>query len=77
MFDIVSAIISETFNFPKQEITRDTIAEDVNGWDSLSHTILIIRLEKAVGLQIPEEIAAEATTVGDLSDRIEALARQN
>jgi acyl carrier protein len=75
MFEKVQDVIADTFNYPKDQIMRDTVAEDVNGWDSLSHTILMIRLQKALGLQIPEQIAAEAATVGELADQLAELAR--
>ncbi|MDR7117309.1 acyl carrier protein [Caulobacter sp. BE254] len=72
-FETVRNVIAETFNFPVKDIERDTIAEDVSGWDSLSHTILMIRLQNALGVMISEEIASEASNVGELADRLSAL----
>jgi acyl carrier protein len=69
----VIRVISETFNYPAERITNQTIADDVDGWDSLKHTILMIRLQKALGIQIPETVAAEATSVGDLIARLQEL----
>jgi acyl carrier protein len=68
----VRAIIAETFNVASSDITDDTIADDVNGWDSLGHTVLMVRLQKKLRVAIPEHVAANVQTVGEL---IEALRR--
>lgn len=73
VFDKVRGVIAETFSYPEADIDRDTVADDVSGWDSLSHTILMIRLQTALGVDIPEQVAAEANTVGELADRLAAL----
>ena len=70
---VVRRVIAETFNYPESDITDDTVAEDVDGWDSLKHTILMIRLGRALGISIPEEVAANASSVGDLIDRLSAI----
>jgi len=44
----------------------------VNGWDSLGHTVLMVRLQKKLRVAIPEHVAANVQTVGEL---IEALRR--
>lgn len=69
---IVKKTISETFDHPISKITRETTADDVDGWDSLQHTILMIRLGNNVGVEMNEHVA-EAGNVGDLIDRIEKL----
>ena len=71
---IVRRVIAETFGIPEAAIDRTTTAEDVDGWDSLSHTILMVRLGRALGIEIPEAVAAEVANVGALADAVEALA---
>lgn len=70
IFEVVRGLVAETFNCSVDYIDRSTTADDVSGWDSLSHTILMIRLQTALGISIPEQTAAEAETVGDLSDQL-------
>ncbi len=77
VFETVRNLVAETFNCSVSDIDRSTTADDVSGWDSLSHTILMIRLQTALGIQIPEQIAAEAETVGVLSDRLAEIVRQS
>jgi len=73
--DAVAATISDTFNHPKEAIHSDTIAEDVDGWDSLSHTILMVRLQNRLGIKIPESVAGASPTVGVLIDNLHSLFR--
>lgn len=76
VFKKVRDVIAETFNFPVSDIDRDTVADDVSGWDSLSHTILMIRLQTVLSIEIPESVAAESETVGELSDALSAILSQ-
>jgi acyl carrier protein len=71
----VIAVIADTFSVDPGEICRDTTADDVDGWDSLAHTILMMRLERALGLKIDEATASGAANVGELIDGLEALSR--
>lgn len=73
LFERVSQIIAETLNVKRDVITRDTMAEDVDGWDSLTHTILMVRLQRRLNLTVGEKIAATATNVGELCDMIAAV----
>ncbi len=70
----VIAVIADTFGVDASEIGRDTTADDVDGWDSLAHTILMMRLERTLGLKIDEATASGVASVGELIDGLEALA---
>ena len=72
--EAVRAIIAETFDVPVDVVTDDTVADDIDGWDSLSHTVLMIRIQNAFGIHIPEAVAAEAATVGELSAAVAEIA---
>lgn len=67
---VVMAVVAETFPGGASNISRDTTAADVDGWDSLAHTVLMIRLEKRLGMPISDRIAAKAGSVGELIDLI-------
>lgn len=73
---VVINTIGDTFDHPKDAIYSDTIADDVDGWDSLSHTILMIRLQNQLGMTIPESVAALSPTVGALIDNLHELFRK-
>ena len=66
----VADIIRATFRQPDAQIDRDTVALDVDGWDSLSHTMLILEVEKTFGVRLPPDRVYELEDVGELVDVI-------
>lgn len=64
----LAGLIRETFSQPGAAIGRDTMAVDIPGWDSLSHTILMLTVEDAFGIALPEDVAY--ANVGELADAI-------
>ncbi len=73
ILDTVRGVIAKMFLAKKSEIERDTVAADVNGWDSLSHTFLIIALEEKLGIKFDPYTLQEFSCVGDMVDEIERL----
>lgn len=69
----IVAIVAETFSVDPVTIDRSTVSEDVDGWDSLAHTILMLRLEKALHIRVDEELASTVNNVGELIDGIRGL----
>jgi acyl carrier protein len=51
-------------------LTRDLIADDVEGWDSLNHTLIIAAIQKQFNIKftLPEVLKLE--NIGDLLDTI-------
>lgn len=68
--------IAECFGCDAAGVTDDTLAADVEGWDSLGHTMLMMRIELLLGLKIPEIVAANVENVGDLIAKLKRLRRQ-
>jgi acyl carrier protein len=62
LFDIVAS----TFDVDSSQINANTAAKDIDGWDSLAHATLIIRVEKYLNVRLPPEEAASAQCLGDL-----------
>ena len=71
----VRSIIAETFDVSESNITNETVRFDIDGWDSLSHTILMVRLQRHFGINIPEEVAGNVQNVGELTEAIRRLVR--
>jgi acyl carrier protein len=69
-FTKFASIIAETFDQPPSSITRSTHCDDVPGWDSLGHSVLLSRLNRRLSLALAEADAAPAETVGELFDRL-------
>ncbi len=68
----VARVIRETFGDESLVVTRETIAEDVAGWDSLSHTIVVLAIGDEFGIELPPNTRAFAN-VGELADTIQSL----
>lgn len=57
-------------------LTRETRAMDVRGWDSLSHTMILVALEDEFDLTFPTERVLAVGNVGQLMDLITELILQ-
>jgi acyl carrier protein len=63
-------IICETLQCGPVTITRATQAMEVRGWDSLSHTMILMQLEDGFDVRLPMERVLGLSSVGDLVDLI-------
>ena len=66
-------IMRATFMNDGLLIARDTTALDVDGWDSLSHTILMFEIETGFAIEIDPERMIRMANVGELLDYIGSL----
>ncbi|MCM1303494.1 MAG: acyl carrier protein [Lachnospiraceae bacterium] len=66
MTEKILTLIEELLKIPNGTITTDTMAEDVEEWDSLAHVMLIGELEERFGISIPLEEAIEIKGVKDI-----------
>ena len=74
-FEVFAALVEDTFDHPAGTVHRTTRCDDVSGWDSLGHSVLLARLSKRHRISITEADAARAETVGSLHDRMAELPR--
>lgn len=68
----VITVIAETFSTDPTRLGSDSVAADVDGWDSVSHAMLIMNLEDAFGIELDIEKTMSARDVGELADQISA-----
>jgi acyl carrier protein len=66
----VAQAIRRTFRRPNAVITRETTALDIDGWDSLSHTGLMLEIEERLGVELPADRMFDLADVGELVDLI-------
>ena len=71
IFDKVKSIIAERLSVDENKITQDSSFIEDLGADSLDTVELIMQLEEAFDMQIPDEDAEKLTTVGDAIKYIE------
>ena len=70
-FEKVQKIICNQLGKSEEKVTRDTkIIEDL-GADSLEVVELLMALEDEYGLSLPDEVAMNLQTVGDICDYID------
>jgi acyl carrier protein len=69
------AVMRETFDRDDLEVTRETTAQDVEEWDSLSHIELVVAIESAFAIKLRTGEIAGLKNVGQLHDVIASRAR--
>lgn len=70
MKEKVIEIITKILQVPEGTITENTLAEDLDEWDSLAQVMIIGELEKTLQIQIPLEKAMEIKGVADFLELI-------
>jgi acyl carrier protein len=72
VFDRLAEVIRTTLKQPEAAIAPETTADDVDGWDSLTHSVLLMRIERAFGVRFePAEVMA-LENVGQLARLVES-----
>lgn len=69
----VTQTIQQTLNTGPISVSRQTRAMEVRGWDSLSHTVIMMSIEEAFDCQLPMERVFQLQNVGELVDLIAEL----
>ena len=69
-FEKLQAIIADVLNVPKDDITPETTFVDDLGADSLDIFQIIMGIEEAFDIEIPNDAAEQIVTVGDAAEQI-------
>jgi len=70
--DRLTRVFRDVFDDDELQISRQTTAKDVEGWDSLMHVTLVVNVEKAFKVKFTSSEVASLQNVGDLIDLIDA-----
>ncbi len=68
----LTPIFRKVFNDESVEVTDGLTANDVAGWDSLSHMLLITEVENAFSVKFKLKDLNKMRNVGDMMDIIQA-----
>jgi acyl carrier protein len=68
--DKVNNIFREVFDDNDINITPEMTANDIDGWDSLSHVNLIVAIETKLGIKFSHKELLTFKNVGDMLDSI-------
>ncbi len=71
MLETVIKIIAEQLAIDEETITADSALSDDFGADSLDMVEILMAIETETGVSIPDEVAVDLKTVGDLVNAIE------
>jgi acyl carrier protein len=66
-WDELQSVFRDVFEGDELTIAPSTKADDVEGWDSLTHVTLIIKVEKRFGVKFSSTEVSGLKTVGDLA----------
>ncbi len=64
--ETVRRVVAESFDIDPARISEETVADDVDGWDSLAHTRLILRLQRILNIDLDPAAANAAQSVAAL-----------
>jgi acyl carrier protein len=67
----VNEVFRDVFDDEELRVSPATTAKDVDGWDSLMHVTLMVKVEKAFGIRFTSFEVAGMKNVGDLVSAIE------
>ena len=66
MREKIIALIEQQLELPEGSVKPENRIEDIDGWDSLDHVLIIGELESQLGISIPLDEAIDIITVEDL-----------
>ena len=66
----LTGIFREVFDNPDITITRETTADDIEEWDSMTHMNLILMVELKFEIEFNQREVMAFDDVGDLADAI-------
>lgn len=67
----VNEVLRDVFDDPELRVSADTTANDVDGWDSLSHVNVIVAIETRFGIRFSQREALTFRNVGEMVRTIE------
>ena len=70
--DTLSDVFRKVFADPELTVGPETTADDVEGWDSMSHVTLILAIESRFRIRFTQKELMSFRRVGDLVKSIEA-----
>tara|TARA_B100000315_G_scaffold259696_1_gene316734 strand:+ start:1476 stop:1718 length:243 start_codon:yes stop_codon:yes gene_type:complete len=72
LIDRITSIFREVFDNDGLVVTPEMTAEDIDGWDSLSHIRLIVSHEMEFGVKFQTTELSDLRNVGDFIDLLKS-----
>jgi acyl carrier protein len=74
IYEKLTAIFRDVFDENDLSLTENTTADDVDGWDSLTHIRLVLAVSKAFGVKFSASEIGNLKNVGEFVTLIEKKA---
>ncbi len=71
-WEILTGVFQQVFEDDTIQINEKTTADDIDGWDSLSHVNLIVAVETTFNVRFSQKELLTFKNVGDLVRSIES-----
>ena len=71
MLHKIKKIMSEVFRISEEKISINSKMQDIDGWDSMTHMELILRLEKEFEVMISGDDIAEMNSLESINSIIQ------
>jgi acyl carrier protein len=68
VLDRLNEVFRDVFDDDDLVVEWSTSAADIEGWDSLMHVTLLLKIEKAFGVRFSSSEIAKFQNVGELAD---------
>jgi acyl carrier protein len=70
--ETLTGVFRQVFDDPEIVLTPATTADDIEGWDSLSHINLIVAVETQFNIRFKQKEVLSFKNVGDLANCVES-----
>ena len=71
-YDKLNEVFREVFDDNEISLTPETTADDIEGWDSLSHVNLIIAVEMKFDIEFSQKEIRSFSNVGEMATCVES-----
>jgi acyl carrier protein len=71
-YDKLNEVFREVFADDEISLTPETTADDIEGWDSLSHVNLIIAVEMKFDIEFTQKEIRSFSNVGEMAACVES-----
>jgi acyl carrier protein len=62
----ILAILAEAFQEPADELTRDSVKDDIPGWDSMGALVLMAEFDEKLGIELTSNAFKNMQSVADV-----------
>lgn len=66
----IRAVVGRSFGVDAATLSDATTSDDVDGWDSLAHATLLLRIERTFDVDLDRRAAVQAVDLGALTELV-------